>query len=95
MGLVLPMLMLSFIMRSPDSTVAVVLSLVPIFSPVLMFMRICVQVPPLWQIVLSWLLLVLAIWLVSRAAGKLFRVGVLMYGTSPTWVSLARALKSS
>jgi len=94
MGLVLPMMLLSFILRAPDSTASVVLSLVPLFSPVLMFMRVCVQTPPLWQIFLSWFLLVVSIWLAARAAGKLFRVGILMYGAAPTWVTLARALRS-
>ncbi len=94
MGLVLPMLMLSFILRAPDSTLSTVLSLVPTFSPVLMFMRVCVQTPPLWQIVLSWVLLAVSIWGVALAAGKLFRLGILMHGTSPTWVSLLRALRS-
>lgn len=94
MGLVLPMLMLSFVLRAPDSTISVVLSLVPLFSPVLMFMRICVQTPPAWQIVLSWLLLLLAIWGAARMAGKLFRLGILMHGSSPTWVSLGKALRA-
>jgi len=94
MGLVLPMLMLGFVLRSPDSTLSVVLSLIPLFAPVLMFIRVCVQTPPLWQIVLSWALLVLAIWGSSRAAGKLFRLGILMHGASPTWVTLMRALRS-
>jgi ABC-2 type transport system permease protein len=93
MGLVLPMLMLSFVLRSPDSTVSVVLSLVPLFSPVLMFMRICVQTPPLWQILTSWILLALAIWGASRSAGKLFRLGILMHGASPTWATLVRSLR--
>ncbi|MFH1842685.1 MAG: ABC transporter permease [bacterium] len=95
MGLVLPMLMLGFVMRSPDSTISVVLSLVPLFSPVLMFIRICVQTPPVWQIVLSWILLGLAILWSARVAGKLFRLGILMHGTSPTWVSLMRALRQN
>ncbi len=94
MGLVLPMLLLSFVMRTPDATVSVVLSLVPLFSPVLMFMRVCVQQPPLWQIALSWLLLGVSIWIASRMAGKLFRLGILMYGASPTWATLVRALRS-
>ena len=94
MGLVLPMMLLSFILRAPDSTLSVVLSLVPLFSPVLMFMRVCVQTPPWWQIVLSWLVLLVSIWLAARAAGKLFRVGILMYGAAPTWASLVRALRS-
>jgi ABC-2 type transport system permease protein len=94
MGLVLPMMMLSLILRSPDSTVSVVLSLVPLFSPVLMFMRVCVETPPLWQIALSWILMAVSIWLAARMAGKLFRMGILMYGAAPTWGTLIRVLRS-
>jgi len=60
---------------------------------VLMFMRVCVQTPPLWQIALSWLLLALSIWLAARAAGKLFRLGILLHGAAPTWATLVRALR--
>ena len=94
MGLVLPMLMLSLVLRSPDSTVSVVLSLIPLFSPVIMFMRVCVETPPLWQIALSWALMILSIWLAARMAGKLFRMGILMYGASPTWATLLKSLRN-
>jgi len=93
MGLVIPMLLLSLVLRAPDSTLSVVLSLVPLFSPVLMFMRVCVETPPLWQIGLSWGLLVISIWLASRMAGKLFRMGILMYGASPNWATLFKVLR--
>ena len=94
MGMVVPMMLLGLVMRAPDSTAAVVLSLVPLFAPVLMFMRVCVETPPLWQIGLSWLLMVVAILLAARAAGKLFRVGILMHGASPTWATLVKALRN-
>jgi ABC-2 type transport system permease protein len=94
MGMVIPMMLLTLVLRSPDSTAALVLSLVPLFAPVLMFMRVCVETPPLWQILLSWALMIVTIVLAARAAGKLFRVGILMYGASPTWASLAKALRS-
>jgi ABC-2 type transport system permease protein len=88
------MMMLTAVLREPNSTMATVLSLVPLFSPVLMFMRVCVETPPLWQILLSWVLMALSIWLSARAAGKLFRIGILMYGQAPTWATLGRALRS-
>jgi ABC-2 type transport system permease protein len=94
MGLVIPMMMLTAVLRDPNSTMATVLSLVPLFSPVLMFMRVCVETPPLWQILLSWVLMAGSIWLSARAAGKLFRIGILMYGQAPTWATLGRALRS-
>lgn len=93
-GLVLPMMMLPLVMENPNSPLATILSLIPLFSPVLMFMRVCVETPPVWQIGLSWLLMGLSIWVTSRAAGKLFRMGILMYGAAPTWASLARALRA-
>ncbi|MBE0567641.1 MAG: ABC transporter permease [Krumholzibacteria bacterium] len=94
MGMVVPMMLLALVLRAPDSTAAVVLSLVPLFAPVLMFMRVCVETPPLWQIVLSWVLMIVSILLSARAAGKLFRVGILMYGASPTWATLLKALRT-
>lgn len=94
MGLVIPMMLLSVIMRAPDSTLAVVLSLIPLFAPMLMFIRVCVETPPLWQILLSMALLAGSIWLAARMAGKLFRLGILMYGSSPTWASLIRVLRT-
>ncbi|MBM4130862.1 ABC transporter permease [bacterium] len=94
MGLVIPMLMLTPTMRDPNSALATGLSLVPLFAPVLMFVRVCMETPPLWQILLSWLLMGVSIWLAARGAGKLFRLGILMYGQSPTWASLVRALRS-
>jgi ABC-2 type transport system permease protein len=94
MGLVLPMMMLSLVLRSPDSTVSVVLSLIPLFAPVIMFMRVCVETPPAWQIGLSWVLMAGSIWLAARLAGKLFRMGILMYGASPTWATLIKVLRN-
>jgi hypothetical protein len=92
-GLILPMVMLPLVMENPNSPLVTILSLVPLFSPVLMFMRVCLETPPVWQILLSWVLMAGSIWITSRAAGKLFRVGILMYGASPTWASLVRALR--
>ncbi len=93
MGMMIPMTLLTLVVQSPDSTIAVVLSLVPMFAPVIMFMRVCVETPPLWQIGLSWLLMIIAIVLAARGAGKLFRMGILMYGESPTWSTLWKVLR--
>ncbi len=94
MGLVIPMMLLTMIIRAPDSTLSVVLSLVPLFSPILMFMRVSVSNPPVWQVGLSWVLMIVSIWFSARAAGKLFRMGILMHGAAPTWASLIRAIKA-
>jgi ABC-2 type transport system permease protein len=93
MGMVVPIMLMMLVIRAPDTLLAVILSLVPFFSPIIMFMRISVSNPPLWQVVLSWVLLLGTIWLANKGAGKLFRAGILLYGAAPTWGSLARALR--
>lgn len=73
------------VLRAPDSTLSLALSLIPTATPFLMLLRIALQPgPPLWQILLSVLVMgvttVAAVW----AAGRIFRTGILMQGKSPT-----------
>ncbi len=72
------------VMANPDAPWSVVLSLIPIFSPVLFFMRMTIQSPPLWQTVLCLVLLVGSVLTLARFAAAVYRVGILMYGKKPT-----------
>jgi ABC-2 type transport system permease protein len=90
MCLVIPMIATFFFINHPDSTVAVVASLIPIFTPMLMYMRISVLPPPFWQIALSVVLTTLTIWLVLRGVARIFRIGILMYGKKPTIPEILR-----
>ena len=72
----------------------VVLSLVPVFTPMLMFMRITVVSPPFWQIALSIILLLGGIFVMFRVAAKIFRIGTLMYGKRPTVPEIWRWARS-
>ena len=84
-----------FVWRSPDSVTAIIISLIPFFSPAAMFFRIAVQRPPWWQITLSIVLMIAAILGAIWLAAKFYRVGVLMYGKRPTLPELAKWLKYS
>ncbi len=90
MCLVVPMVMTFFFVRNPDSPAAVVASLIPIFSPMVMFMRITILTPPLWQIALSILILLITIYFFFRGVARVFRIGVLMYGKRPTVPEILR-----
>jgi len=94
MCLMLPMMATIFFVGQPDSTIAVVVSLIPIFTPMVMFMRICVQTPPAWQIALSIVLTLGTTWLIFRGAAKIFRLGILMYGKRPTIPEILRWARS-
>ncbi len=84
MFLVVPLLIMAFVLRSPDSSVSVVLSLIPFFAPILMLLRICVLLPPFPQIAASIVFLVLTTILMIWISAKIYRVGILMYGKRPS-----------
>ncbi len=94
MCLMLPMMATIFFVGQPDSTISVIVSLIPIFTPMVMFMRICVQTPPAWQIALSIVLTLGTTWLIFRGAAKIFRLGILMYGKRPTIPEILRWARS-
>ena len=93
--LVFCMLIYSLVLSDPSSKASVILSEIPFFSPVLMTLRISLQTPPVWEIALSMVLLLLTIVGVVYGSARIYRVGVLMYGKRPTLPELARWLRYS
>jgi ABC-2 type transport system permease protein len=82
-----------FAMRAPNDPMITVMSLIPFFSPMLMYMRIVVQTPPAWQIALSIVLMLGTIALLFFIAGRIYRVGVLMYGKRATLPEIIRWIR--
>ncbi|MGO4821532.1 MULTISPECIES: ABC transporter permease [unclassified Flavobacterium] len=80
------------VINDPHGTVAVVFSMIPLTSPIVMLMRIPFGVP-LWQIAISVTLLFATFFGVVWFAAKIYRVGILMYGKKPSWKELYRWLK--
>lgn len=83
------------VMSDPSSTISVVLSMLPPCAPILMYLRISVLRPPVWQIVLSLTLMIAGVILMVWLASRIYRVGVLMYGKRPTLPELMRWLRYS
>lgn len=81
--LVIPMISAIFLIQNPDSLLTRIISLIPVFTPMVMFMRISVLMPPFWEIALSITLLVGTIVGITWIASKIFRVAILMYGKRP------------
>jgi ABC-2 type transport system permease protein len=93
--LVCCMVIYSVILNDPSSTISVVLSEIPFFSPVLMALRISLRTPPGWQISLSLVLLFFATVGTMYVSAKIYRVGILMYGKRPSLVEMLRWLRYS
>jgi ABC-2 type transport system permease protein len=90
MPLIGSMVFFPVVLQSPDSTISVVLSLIPFATPLLMFLRITVLTPPVWQILLSIVLTTLTIAGVTWVSARIYRVGILMYGKRPTFPEMLR-----
>ncbi|HEX4037400.1 MAG TPA: ABC transporter permease [Acidobacteriaceae bacterium] len=93
--LVVSVVLLPYVLGNPSSTASVVLSLIPPFTPIIMYMRICSQTPPMWQVALSIALLAGSVWAMVWVAARIYRVGVLMYGKRATLPEMIRWMKYS
>jgi ABC-2 type transport system permease protein len=68
-----------FVMQNPHGSLAFWMSMIPLTSPVVMVVRLPFGVPG-WELALSMFLLVAAFVVAVWLAGRIFRIGVLMYG---------------
>ena len=89
----LSVLLANPVMQHPDSPMAVWLSLVPFFAPILMFIRVVEEQPPAWQLALCLTLMLATIYGLLALSSRIYRVGILMYGKRPTLPELRRWLK--
>ena len=93
MPLIISAIFLTPVIQQPHSTLAVVLSLIPFCTPLIMFTRILVETPPAWQIGLSVVLLVGTIYAMLSICSRIYRVGILMYGKRPTLPEIVKWMK--
>ena len=73
-----------FVLDDPNGGLAVTLSLIPFTSPIIMMARIPFGVPD-WQLSLSMVLLVVGFIGTIYVAGRIYRIGILMYGVKVNW----------
>lgn len=81
------------VMQNPSSQVAIWASLIPFTAPIIMFIRIVVQTPPWWEIAISITLTVATIYGLILLCGRIYRVGILMYGKKPTLPEIMKWIK--
>ena len=67
------------VVRSPDSSLATWSSIFPFFSPIVMPARLAFD-PPIWQVLISVAVLIGTVLFFTWLSGRIFRVGILLYG---------------
>ena len=86
---ILALLMMLAVIKDPNSSLAFWFSIIPFTSPVVMMARIPYDIP-LWEIVLSLVVLYASFVAMVWFAGKIYRVGIFMYGKKPTFKELLK-----
>ncbi len=92
--LVVPLLVLTMLVKNPDSSLIVGLSYVPFFSPIIMFARINMGSPAVMEIVISLLILISTIIFMIWLAAKVYRMGILMTGKRANLPEIMRWIRA-
>jgi len=85
MLIILPFIVSFLGMNDPGNPIVQVLSFIPFFTPMLMFVRITVSSPTVLEIIFSVLLNFVFIFFILFLVSKIYRTGILMYGKRPTF----------
>jgi ABC-2 type transport system permease protein len=89
--LIFSLIVLTAILREPDGNLAFWLSMIPLFSPVIMMMRIPFGVP-YWEIALSLTFLIAGFIFTTWVASRIYRIGILMHGSKVNYRILGKWL---
>ncbi len=81
--------------RSPDSILSVVSSIIPFFSPILMITRIAITEVPFWQISMAIILMILTFATTMWLSSKIYKVGILSYGSTASYKDLLKWIRQS
>jgi len=88
---ILAFMMLQGVIANPNSNMALFGSMFPLFSPIIMPARLAFN-PPLWQVGLSMVILIISSLFFVWLAARIYRVGILMYGKKISFKELSKWL---
>ena len=86
------LIMLQGVLENPNGGMAIFGSLFPLTSPIIMPARLAFN-PPLWEVALSIVILVLSCLFFAWLAGRIYRVGILLYGKKVSFKELAKWIR--
>ena len=94
-SMMLPFLLMIAVMQNPASVVVKIFSYFPPTTPFVMVMRLsqAAHPVPMWEVILSIIVGFAGVAVVVWGAAKIFRVGVLMYGTPPSLFTLLKWIR--
>jgi ABC-2 type transport system permease protein len=92
--LILPIVLAIPAMKDPGAGWIRVLTFIPLLTPTMMALRIPIQMPALWEVLATVLLMVVSIYFAMIVAGRIFRIGILSTGKSPSLKEFLRWIRT-
>ena len=89
---IIALIMIPAVIGNPNGPLAIFGSMFPLLSPILMPARLPFD-PPIWQVLISIVILVLSVIFFVWLAGRIYRVGIFMRGKKITFKELAKWLR--
>ena len=84
-----------YALSDPEASFVKILSFVPFFTPMLMFIRVALGTVAIWEFVLGVVLVLAMSYLLTWFAAKIYRVGVLLYGKRPSVREIVRLMRTT
>ncbi len=92
--LILAIIIMMSTFQDPNSSLSFWFSMIPFTSPIIMMARIPFDVPG-WQVALSGAILIATFIGMTWTSGKIYRVGILMYGKKTSWKEIWKWMRYS
>ena len=69
-----------------------VCSFIPFTSPMAMFTRIAMSTVPVYEIIISVIILIASVFLIGFGSAKIYKTGVMLYGTKPNLKNMIKTV---
>ncbi len=94
MILIIPLILAIMVIQNPNSTFVKVLTYIPFLTASMMAVRIPVQIPSIFEIIVTTIILIFSSIVAIGVAGKIFRTTILSYGKRPSFKELYYLIKT-
>jgi ABC-2 type transport system permease protein len=91
--LMLPVVIAMPAIQNPEFLATRIFSYIPLTTPTVMLLRLNIENVSMLEIILTLSILVLSILIVTRLSAKIFRIGILSYGNTPSLKEIIRWIK--
>lgn len=88
---IIALVMVPAVFNDPNGSISVFGSMFPLFSPIIMPARLPFD-PPMWQVLISIVILVATVIFMIWLAGRIYRIGILMYGKKVSFKEIGKWL---